>query len=190
MVGETISIQHITDLPTLLPLDGNLAGVVHYIGGLNIIIKFINSKSAKAFYDNEHNWNRWFKWLKMGFNDDLIQERITWIKINGLSIRFRSNEKFALIANAFGKTLEIIGIDSNAYDLSRGNVYIITKHTTIINEVVNVSFENKVFRVGVVGYDRDWSPIDKSIQKELVPHDNNNDDDVEDDMGEENYEEE
>lgn len=187
MVGETINIQHTVDLPTLLLIEGNPAGMVYYIGGLNVITKFINQKSVKAFYDNEHNWNHWFKWLKMGFNDDLIQERITWVKINGLPIHFRSNVNLELIANACVKTLEIIAIDWNAYDLSRGNVCIINKHNTIINEVVNVSCENNIFHVGVVEYDRDWSPFDRSILKEKVPHDNNNDDDEEDDVGDENY---
>lgn len=86
MVGEVISIQHIAELPTILPVDGNHVGMVYYIGGLNVMIKFINTASSKAFYENEHNWNRWFKWLKMGFCNDMPQERITWIKIYGLLI--------------------------------------------------------------------------------------------------------
>ncbi|KAI3738596.1 hypothetical protein L2E82_28633 [Cichorium intybus] len=95
MVGETLSTQHIADLPTILPIDGNPAGKVYYIGGMNVIRKFTSSKSAAAFYENENNWNRWFKWLKMGFNDEMVQERITWIRILSLPICFRSMEVFA-----------------------------------------------------------------------------------------------
>ncbi|KAL4568905.1 hypothetical protein LXL04_024523 [Taraxacum kok-saghyz] len=89
MVGEPISLQHIAELPNILPLDVNPTGKVHYIGGTNILIKFPNTVAAKAFYDNEHNWNRWFKWLKLCFNDDLPQERLAWVTILALPIRFR-----------------------------------------------------------------------------------------------------
>ncbi|CAI9302748.1 unnamed protein product [Lactuca saligna] len=128
MVGEIISIQQITDLPTVLPFDGN---------------------------------PRWY----------------------GLPVRFRSNENFSRIANAFGTTLEIIGVDWKAFDISTGEVCIITKHNTIINNVVNVSFRNKVYPIGIVEYDRDWMPFDRSIQKDPIPQVNDDiDDEAEDDM--------
>ncbi|KAL4571861.1 hypothetical protein LXL04_018628 [Taraxacum kok-saghyz] len=99
MIGEPISLQHIAELPSLFYLDGNPTGKIHYIGGTNVLIKFINKEAARAFYGNEHNWNRWFKWIKMGFNDDLPQERLAWVTVFRLPIRFRSENNYEIIAN-------------------------------------------------------------------------------------------
>nr|KAJ0213780.1 hypothetical protein LSAT_V11C400196190 [Lactuca sativa] len=189
MVGEVISIQHIAELPTILPLDGNHAGTVYYIGGLNVMVKFINTASAKAFYENENNWNRWFKWLKMGFNDDVPQERITWVKIYGLPIRFRTEDNIASIANKFGKVLEITNFHWQRFDLSCGEVCIITRQNTIIDEEVTVTFENNFYRVGVVEYDRDWTPFDSSIKTDWINHDDDMNDYNDEDLEEENSDE-
>ncbi|KAL4584995.1 hypothetical protein LXL04_009608 [Taraxacum kok-saghyz] len=133
MVGEPISLQHIAEFPSILPLDGNPSGKLHYIGGTNILIKFPNKESTNAFYAHEHNWNRWLKWLRICINDDLPQERLAW--------------------------------------------------KTTINEEVNVRFEHKVYRVGVVEYDWEWKPYDQPTQ--VAPE--IEEDEEEDDMSEENY---
>ncbi|KAL4555315.1 hypothetical protein LXL04_037932 [Taraxacum kok-saghyz] len=161
MIGEPVSLQHIADLPALLPLDGNPSGQVYYIGGTNVLVKFINKESAKTFYNNEHNWNRWFKWLKPGFNDDLPQERLAWLKVFGLPLRFRSEENFERIANNFGKTLQTGNHDWSRFDLSEGKICILTKHNKFINEEVEVVFNNTSYRVGIVEFDRDWKPYDQ-----------------------------
>lgn len=191
-MGEVIRIQHIARLPTILPLDGNHVGTVYYIGGLNVMVKFINTSSTKAFYENENNWDRWFKWLKMGFNNDIPQERIIWVKIFGLPIRFRTEENFDRTANTFGKVLEITNFHWQRFDLSRGEVCIITRQNTIIDEEVTVIFENKFYRVGVVEHDRDWTRFDSSIKMNWINHDDNkndyNDEDLEDKNSDEDEE--
>ncbi|KAL4576683.1 hypothetical protein LXL04_012781 [Taraxacum kok-saghyz] len=186
IVGEPISLQHIADLPTLLPLDGNPCGKVYYIGGLNVLLKFTNRVTAKAFYENEHNWNRWFKWLKMGFNDDLPQERLAWVTVFGLPVRFRSAENYERVASRFGKVIQSAIHDWTQYDLSDGYICINTKQNTIINEEIKVIFSNKIYRVGVVEFDRDWKPYDNIPPQTLESDDDEEDDD---DANEDNQEE-
>ncbi|KAL4578181.1 hypothetical protein LXL04_014300 [Taraxacum kok-saghyz] len=169
MVGEPISLQHIAELPNILPLDGNPTGKVHYIGGTNVLIKFPNTATAKAFYDNEHNWNRWFKWLKMGFNDDLPQERLAWVTILGLPIRFRSAENYERIANTIGKSVQSDIQDWTRYDLSDGNIKVV--------------FDNNTYHVGMVEYDRDWKPYDQPV---LVEPESEKEEE-EEDMSEDNF---
>ncbi|CAI9299751.1 unnamed protein product [Lactuca saligna] len=136
MVNEAINIQIIGELPMILSLEGNHETAIHYIGGMNVILKFVNSKATKVFHENQHNWNRWFKWIKIRFNDDLIYERLTWVRILGLPIRFRSFGNYMKAANAFGKALDSSWTKSD------------------------VSFGNKKYKVGVVECDGDWLPFD------------------------------
>ncbi|KAL4592069.1 hypothetical protein LXL04_005050 [Taraxacum kok-saghyz] len=186
MVGEPISLQHTADLPTLLPLDGNPCGKLYYIGGLNVLIKFTNNATAKSFYNNEHNWNRWFKWLKMGFNDDLPQERLAWVTVFGLPVRFRSVENYEHIASRFGKVIQSEIHDWTQYDLSDGNICINTKQNTIINEEIKVVFNNNIYRIGVVEFDRDWKPYDHIPNN---PLDSDDDEEDDEDANNENHDE-
>ncbi|CAI9277920.1 unnamed protein product [Lactuca saligna] len=158
MVGEAINIQIIGELPMILSLEGKHEATVHYIGCMNVIFKFVNSKMAKVFHENQQNSNRWFKLLKMRFNDDLVCERLTRVKILGLPIRFHSFENYMKIVNAFRKTIEspwTKGVESSDFDLYYGFVCVLTKTRTIINGEIDVSFGKKKYKVGVVECDRD-----------------------------------
>ncbi|CAI9281302.1 unnamed protein product [Lactuca saligna] len=109
LVGEVCSAQHIANIPTIMERDSNYSGKVYYIGGLKIIIVFINQKEADMFYQDDSNWNRWFKWLKKGFNDDHGATRLAWVRIHGVPVRFRSEENYTKIAENFGKPIETFG---------------------------------------------------------------------------------
>ncbi|CAH1436742.1 unnamed protein product [Lactuca virosa] len=158
LVGECISVQHIKDLPNIFELEGNQSGMVYYTGGLNVLKKFITSKYAEAFYANDSNWNRWFNWLKCGFNDESSVERITWVRIFGVPVRFRSEANYARIASAFGKPLETFSGDWNVFDISTGQVCIITASMTAIIDKIEITHGNNWF--GVVEFDKDWTPFD------------------------------
>ncbi|KAL4558672.1 hypothetical protein LXL04_036873 [Taraxacum kok-saghyz] len=170
MVDEPISLQHIAELPTILPLNGNPSGKVHYIGGTNVLIKFSNSASAKAFHDNEHKLEQ--------------MEKLAWVTIFGLPVRFRSAENYERIATAVGKPLQSDIQDWTRFDISDGNVCILTKNMNIINMEINVVFDNKIHRVGVVEYDRDWKPYD---QVALVAPEIEEMEEDDDEMSEDNY---
>lgn len=75
--GEVISAHHISSVPTLLKLESNVSGRIYYTGGLKMMIKFITPHDVIAFYANDANWNRWFSWLKKGFNDSMELDKIT-----------------------------------------------------------------------------------------------------------------
>lgn len=73
------------------------------------MIVFINEKEVEMLYGDDSNWNRWFKWLKRGFNEDNGVERIAWFRIHGVPIRFRSEENYARIGENFRKPIETFG---------------------------------------------------------------------------------
>ncbi|CAH1412060.1 unnamed protein product [Lactuca virosa] len=105
LVGEVCNAQFISSIPTIMERYGNHSVKVYYIGGLKILIVFVNQKEAEAFYVDDSNWNRWFKWLKKVFDEDTGGERITSVKINGVPVRFPSEENYARITENFGKPI-------------------------------------------------------------------------------------
>ncbi|KAL4579087.1 hypothetical protein LXL04_015222 [Taraxacum kok-saghyz] len=159
LTGEMLNAQLISSIPMLLKLDGNVSGRIYYVGGLKILIKFIKEKDAEAFLAEDSNWNRWFSWLKKGYREESEFQRITWINIWGVPTRFMSDTNYARIANSFGKVIETYG-NWDAIDISTGHVCILTKSTKMINEEVTIKHNDVSYKVGVVEFDRDWSPFD------------------------------
>ncbi|KAI3690974.1 hypothetical protein L2E82_49187 [Cichorium intybus] len=118
-------------------------------------------EDAKAFYVDESNWSKWFRWLKPGFNDIVEFERFAWVCIHGVPVRYRSQENYERIAGAFGKPCESFGGDWNTFDLATGYVCILTKSWKIINGEIDIALGTLLVRVGVIEFERDWTPFDK-----------------------------
>lgn len=163
LVSECISVQHIKDLIGIFELEGNQCGMVYYTRDLNILIKFITSKDAETFYANDSNWKKWLNWLKRGFNDESSVERITWVRIFGVLVKFRSESNYARIASAFGKPLETFGGDWNVFDISTGQVCIITASMMTINDKIEITHGNKSFQFGVVEFNKEWTSFDSVL---------------------------
>ncbi|CAH1438899.1 unnamed protein product [Lactuca virosa] len=170
LTGEVHNAQYITEISTIMHIDGNASGKVYYTGGLRILIKFNNKKEVESFYVNNSNWNRWFKWLKRGFEDDKEADRITWVRIHGVSVRFRSEANFAHIAGVFGKVLETFRVNWNVFDISSGHVCILTKARKLINGEVDIKYKNNTYKIGVVEYDRDWNSFDNNALNKQFEH--------------------
>lgn len=47
VTGEVFNSQQIVDIPTVMQIDGNYSEIVYYVGGLKILIKFINKKDLR-----------------------------------------------------------------------------------------------------------------------------------------------
>ncbi|CAH1434914.1 unnamed protein product [Lactuca virosa] len=158
--AEVINTQHISSMPTLLKLDNNVSGRIYYTGRLKLMIKFITPQDANAFNSNDDNWNRWFSWLKKGFNDSMEFDRITRVNIFGVPTRFRSNDNYYKIMEGFGTVIETYGGNWDALDISTGHIFLLTKSRKMINEEVEIKYGNMSYRVGIVEFYRDWSPFD------------------------------
>lgn len=101
------------------------------------------------------------------------------------------DDNFDKIAITFGKVLEITNFHWKRFDLSCGEVCISTRRKKIIDEEVIVTFDNKFYQVGVVEYDRDWTPFDKSFKTDQNENEDDfdyNGEDVEDKMSDDDEE--
>lgn len=179
LIGEALSLDHIANLPEHTFTYEN----TKYLGGLKLGIKFGSSKEASEFLEDRSRWHEWFKWLTMDMNTDVQYERLAWLKITGVPLRYWNTNNFSKIASKFGKV--IIPFESlyDRKDLTMGKVGVITSSKNWINEVVRINVDGTVDGVGVVENTEDWSPF-KSCQFEKMEDgsesegcDNDNEDD-------------
>lgn len=156
LVGEVLSLHHLTELPKLLEAECKYSKNLFYVGGMRVVIWFDLPKDAENFLREEHNWNRWLKWLCMGVFDKPNIKGLTWIQITGVPISLRAEENFTLDANLFGEALQVEGKNWHNLDLSYGTTYILTSSLTCINSMAICTFNNKSYKVGIVEYDYNW----------------------------------
>ncbi|XP_042753995.1 uncharacterized protein LOC122195844 [Lactuca sativa] len=155
LIGEAHSLDHIANLPNHTFTHEN----TRYLGGLKLGIKFGSSKEAREFLEDRPRWHEWFKWLKIDADKEVQYERLAWLRITGVPLRFWDTDNFSLIAGRYGQV--IIPFDSifDRRDLSMGNVGIITSLKNWINEEVKIYVEGETYKVGVVEYTEGWSPF-------------------------------
>ncbi|CAH1440537.1 unnamed protein product [Lactuca virosa] len=159
LVGEVTSLHLLTELPKLVEAECSFSKKLFYAGGMRIVLRFDLPKEAENFLREEHTWNRWFKWLRLGVFDEPNIERIAWVKITGVPISLRAEENYTIIANIFGNTIQADGQNWQNLDLSYGTACILTSSLTRINSHTIGTFNNKSYNVGIVEYDYNWHPF-------------------------------
>lgn len=84
LICEARSLSHLRHLPKLLLIKEEPSFEVKYIGGLNVLLDFGCSNSARQFMENEDRWKDNLKWVRWRDKSDLSMDRVAWIRIVGL----------------------------------------------------------------------------------------------------------
>ncbi|CAH1434868.1 unnamed protein product [Lactuca virosa] len=125
LTGEVMSAQHIENIPTLLKLDNKFIGSIYYTGGLKMMFKFINPSNADTFLAMTPIGTGG-SGLRKGFADNMDCDRLTWVNIFGVPVRFRSDENYSKIVGVFGKVVNTYN-NGDTLDISTGHVCVLTK---------------------------------------------------------------
>ncbi|KAL4587431.1 hypothetical protein LXL04_000302 [Taraxacum kok-saghyz] len=161
LVGEVLSIDHMNSLPSGFYGDDTVEKL-RYIGGLNVALCFKNQSTAENFMKDNGRWIEWFNWLVPGDSQDFCDDRIAWIKIRGLPMRLWSDGNIAAILKKFGKIIVPPDEMGTSVDESVIKFGILTKLNRWINDEVAVAIGGQHFNVGVVEFERNWTPFNDS----------------------------
>lgn len=155
LIGEAHSLDHIANLSYhMFTTDGT-----KYLGGLRMAIKFSSSMEAREFLKDKTRWQEWFKWMALEDHKELRYERLAWLCINGVPLRYWDGDNFSCIASTFGKVIIPFDNIHDKRDFSVGKVGVITTIKTWINEEIQISVDGAIYVVGVVEYSEDWTPF-------------------------------
>ncbi|PWA49836.1 hypothetical protein CTI12_AA434350 [Artemisia annua] len=130
-------------------LSYNFSPWVLYLGGLHILIQFPDPESAKKALTN-NSLKSYFKSLSPWNTCYRITERVTWIAISGLPPHMWYPEPYTSIAKLWGDILLPEDCSSRQFDRSTRKVCILTKHTNLILETIQVSIGNEIFPIRVM----------------------------------------
>ncbi|KAL4556012.1 hypothetical protein LXL04_038647 [Taraxacum kok-saghyz] len=178
LVGEVLSIDHMASLPSGFYGDDTVEKF-RYIGGLNVAICFKNQLTAYEFFKDNGKWIEWFNWLVLGDNQDFCKDRIAWIKIMGLPMRLWSEDNVAAILQKFGKLIIPSDEMGTGADESFIKVGILTTFKRWINDEVAMAIGEHHFNVGLVEFERNWTPFTQCQFVDNTSSDEDEEDDEE-----------
>lgn len=167
---------------------------VKYHGGMMALLSFSSTVAAKEFLENKANWENMFRWLRMGEEINDIQfERVAWIRIVGLPIKYWCEHNFSEIIRSFGRIIATFNDIKDRVDMSCVKIGILTRWKKKLNEEVKVVLKGITDTVGIVEYeDSPWFPFmfDKEKQPYVNEDDSSDNEQTEDETDEEGSDEE
>ncbi|KAI3749679.1 hypothetical protein L2E82_20295 [Cichorium intybus] len=138
--------------------DGSLVCIKN-VGGLNVALCFKNHSMAKEFLEDTDRWIEWFQWMVLGDSKDFGDDRIAWVNVMGLPMRLWSEDNLSSIIKPF-RTIIVPSEDLEPhFNSSVIRVGILTRYRRWLNDEVAVSEGGRHFNIGVVEFERNWSPF-------------------------------
>ncbi|KAJ0532536.1 putative RNA recognition motif domain, nucleotide-binding alpha-beta plait domain superfamily [Helianthus annuus] len=96
LVGRCRDITTLRSLNALLA-ECDIQGVsLSYIGGLSMLIKFLNESVCSEFLLNYSVWEPWFSSLDIWNGQSLPFERLAWVRVQGVPIHLASTIRFSI----------------------------------------------------------------------------------------------
>ncbi|CAH1426237.1 unnamed protein product [Lactuca virosa] len=178
VIGEAISLTHLSNLPSLLTIMEGEDVEVKYVGGLYVLLEFHNSVNAKTFINMSSRWKDLLKWVKLGDEAELRFERVAWIRLVGFSLKLWDDKNFVAIANSFGKIIWPCDEFPHHVDMSFPKIGILTTIRKCINEEITEDEddddEDGVFYTWLPNNDEDIEdgeidPNSEELRSDVVP---------------------
>ncbi|KAM0028546.1 hypothetical protein Hdeb2414_s0018g00515171 [Helianthus debilis subsp. tardiflorus] len=158
VVGRTVNLETLVDFDKLLRIANVPYSRIQYLGGLFLLISFVDVASANSFLENRDVWGPWFSKVEAWKGQSLPMERVAWLRLIGIPLHLLDADVFSLIGDLFGKVLHYPKCLDDDHDLSLVRVGVLAGEACRIKEVVSVTWKNRNFRVLVEEELDAWVP--------------------------------
>ncbi|GKA84001.1 RNA-directed DNA polymerase, eukaryota, reverse transcriptase zinc-binding domain protein, partial [Tanacetum coccineum] len=142
LLGKVKDFTYLTNLNVVLANEGFVNVKLKYMGGFWVMIVF-TSEGAKKTFRSKVGIGSWFAQLLQASNSFLVDERVTWIDIEGIPLKVWSKNTFSRITSKWGELLDF-GEQEDDY-LHSKRVCIKTTLVENIYESFKVIIQGKTF---------------------------------------------
>ncbi|KAM0031772.1 putative RNA recognition motif domain, nucleotide-binding alpha-beta plait domain superfamily [Helianthus debilis subsp. tardiflorus] len=158
VVARVLDIQVLRKLNLIL-LEAGIQGVcIQYIGGFSVLLTFSDAMEATGFLDNNVVWKTWFSKVEIWKGQSLPFERLAWINIFGVPPHLLASSVFDDIGRKYGRIAHGSSLSESDDDLTYDRLGILTDTGNKISGIVNLRWQDKVYRVWVVEESDHWLP--------------------------------
>ncbi|KAJ0443202.1 hypothetical protein HanIR_Chr16g0818181 [Helianthus annuus] len=123
---------------------------VSYLGGLKCMVVLKEKGQAiRLTMNNGEEWEKIVTSAELWKGQDLIYERLLWVRINGVPIHLRDAKTYNDIGGCFGRVVGLSEFSWNDNDNSDSGCWVVTENGKFIEEEVNLQWNDKEYRVWV-----------------------------------------
>ncbi|GKE13982.1 nucleotide-binding alpha-beta plait domain-containing protein [Tanacetum coccineum] len=144
LMGRVKEFSPLSNLKLVLADEGFENIQLKYLGGYWVMIEFLSKESKDKFMANVVV-SSWFSLIQQASNAFHVDERVTWVDIEGIPLRVWSKNTFVRIVSKWGELLYVD--DQKETCFHRKRVCIKTKFEESIFESLKVIIQGKVFWV-------------------------------------------
>ncbi|GJU52083.1 RNA-directed DNA polymerase, eukaryota, reverse transcriptase zinc-binding domain protein [Tanacetum coccineum] len=120
LMAKVKDFASLSNLKVVLVNEGFLNIVIKYMGGFWVMIEF-QSEGAKKSFQSNLSMGTWFSQIMQASHDFIIDERVTWVEIEGIPLKLWSWNTFSRIVSKWGDLLD--GDDQEDGLVYRGKVF-------------------------------------------------------------------
>ncbi|GJY44142.1 nucleotide-binding alpha-beta plait domain-containing protein, partial [Tanacetum coccineum] len=144
LMGKNKVFNSLSNLKPVLANEGFDDIKLKYMGCLWVLIEFHANTTKDKFMANTSVVS-WFSHLQQAMNNVIIDERVIWLDIKGVSIKAWTNNTFKRIASKWGELLYDEDQEELCFHSKR--VCVLTRLTETIFESFKIIVQGKVFWV-------------------------------------------
>ncbi|GJR60307.1 nucleotide-binding alpha-beta plait domain-containing protein [Tanacetum coccineum] len=142
LMGRVKEFASLSNLKMVLANEGFNNIEIKYLGEFWVLLKFASEKSKKLFHENV-GVGSWFSQLQLASMNFIIDGRITWVEIEGISFKLWYENTFKRIASKWGVVLHVDDQEDGCFHKKR--ICIKTKVEMNIFESFKIIFHGKIF---------------------------------------------
>ncbi|KAM0057459.1 putative RNA recognition motif domain, nucleotide-binding alpha-beta plait domain superfamily [Helianthus debilis subsp. tardiflorus] len=158
VVARTVDLETLVDLDQLLRIAKVGYSNIQYLGGLSILISFVNKDAAKIFYEAKDVWGPWFSKLDVWEGQSMPFERVAWLRLLGVPLHLLETDVVKLVGEEVGKVLYVRKSFGGEKDLSMGRIGVLVGEVERIKEFIMIRWKNRSFRILVEEEIDVWVP--------------------------------
>ncbi|GJV53563.1 RNA-directed DNA polymerase, eukaryota, reverse transcriptase zinc-binding domain protein [Tanacetum coccineum] len=141
-MGKVKEFSTLTNLKMVLSNEGFDYINLKYLGGFWVLIEF-KSEDSKQKFNSKMGTGSWFSQLIQASNSFCIDERVSWIDIEGIPLKAWSKNTFNRITSKWGEVLYLDEQEEGYLHSKR--VCVKTKLVDIICESVKIIIQGKTY---------------------------------------------
>nr|GEX43861.1 DIE2/ALG10 family [Tanacetum cinerariifolium] len=178
LTGKVKELGSLVNLKMVIQNEGFSGIGLKYLGGMWVMLVF-NSKEAKEKFLACVTINMWFDQITHASSEFTIDDRVTWIDIEGIPLKLWTSNTFNKIASRWGSLIDIDKAEDDNFHSRR--MCILTKGMSNIFETFKITYHGKVYWVrakeisGWVPHFEKESEDDSDSESEQSNYDNNGD---------------
>ncbi|GKA18159.1 40S ribosomal protein S3a-like protein [Tanacetum coccineum] len=138
LLGKVKSFEILQNITSSLLEDGLQDCVVHYIGGLSILLEWPTESAANDILDKSKNiLQNWMEDVQKWDEEMEQPKRLAWIQLEGLLMHAWSMGSVKSITKSFRRIIEVDNINLNSFQVNNINVLLLMKSFDSINRATN-----------------------------------------------------